>query len=293
MSDEEMKVEEIVDGDESKSALAESDEKPVEEPKAIEQQRTKDHMLDVGPGAIGGELPCGYLDDDGKLHREFVVKEMTGEEEDLLAGVGPVMPRLNQIITNCLVRLGDLAERKDLSRAVAELTAVDRVVVLIALRRVSLGDRWSTKVICRKCEKENRAGVNLKDMEVIPMPKPRERHFETELSSGKVIQWHVLSAEDEEWLTKKTKDKVDVLTLGLMARVDSIDGELIDKERDFKGALRTLKKLVLRERREIRRVTKQNEGSVDTNVDFECKFCGHEWTMEMNVGQTDFFFPSD
>jgi len=278
--------------DETKVVSSEGDE-AVEKPQAIEQHRTKDHMLDVGPGSICGELPCGYLDDDGKLHREFLVKEMTGEEEDLLAGVGPVMPRLNQIITNCLVRLGGLTERRDISRAVERLTAVDRVVVLIALRRVSLGDRWSTKVVCKRCNKENRAGVNLKDMEIIPMPRPHERQFETELSSGKKIQWHVLSADDEEWLEKKAKDRVDVLTLGLMARLDSIDGEQIDKERDFKGALRTLKKLVLRERREIRKVTTQNEGSVDTRVDFECTFCGHEWTMEMNVGQLDFFFPSD
>jgi hypothetical protein len=259
----------------------------------IELEPTKGHMLDVGPGVIAGELPCGFIDAEGVRHYEYVAKEMTGHEEDILAGTGPVMPRLNQIITNCLQSFGKLVDRRDIAKAVAQLTAIDRIVILMSIRRASLGDFWSTKIVCPKCEKQDNFTVNLAKMDIRPMKDPLTRRFESVLSSGKRIEWHIMSADDEEWLTKKVKAKEDVLTLGLMARVDKVDDESLNRDKDYKGALRILKGLPLRERREIRKETQQHEGSVDTTVEFECKFCGHEWKAEMNVGQADFFFPSE
>lgn len=274
-------------------AVAEGAEVAAPEVERIELEKTKGHMLDVGPGTIAGELPCGFIDAEGVRHYQYVAKEMTGHEEDILAGTGPVMPRLNQVITNCLQSFGALAERRDIAKAVAQLTAIDRIVVLMSIRRASLGDFWSTKITCPKCEKVDNFTVNLSSMEIRPMKDPMQRRFESVLSSGKRIEWHIMSAEDEEWLTKKVKAKEDVLTLGLMARVDKVDGVELNRDRDYKGALRALKGLPLRERREIRRETQQHEGSVDTTVEFECKFCGHEWKAEMNIGQADFFFPSE
>lgn len=269
------------------------DEAATDQPEHIELERTKGHTLDVSAGTIAGQLPAGYIDKENRIHRTFVAREMTGHEEDLLAGTGPVMPRLNQVIANCLINLGDLTERRDLARAAAALTAVDRVVILMAIRRASLGDHWSAKVTCPKCDKQMNVGVDLAKMEIVPMRDPMQRTFETTLSSGKRVEWHIMSAEDEEWLAKKAKAQEDVLTLGLMARVDKVDDEVVDRNRDYKRALRVLKGLRLVERREIRSATREHEGSVDTTVDFECQFCGHEWRAELNIGRPDFFFPSE
>jgi hypothetical protein len=273
--------------------IEKADEDKPEKPESIDLGKTKKHTLDVASGTIAGELPAGHIDADGKLHRDFVAKEMTGHEEDILAGTGKVMPRLNQVITNCLVSLGDITDRKTLSKAVSEMVAVDRIVVLMAIRRASLGDLWVRRVSCPKCDKENTFRVDLHKMDVRPMAEPMQRTYETVLSSGKVIEWHVMSAEDEEWLTKKAKAQEDVLTLGLMARVDKVDDDVINREREYKKALRLLKGLRLVERREIRKATQEHEGSVDTTVEFECDFCGHEWKAEMSIGHPDFFFPSE
>jgi len=264
-----------------------------DEPEKIKLEKTKDHTLDVASGTISGELPAGYIDPDGVIHQTFVAQEMTGHEEDILAGTGKVMPRLNQVITNCLISLGSITDRQQMSRAVSKMVAVDRIVILMAIRRVSLGDHWVRKIPCPKCDKENNMNVNLASMDIVPMADPMKRRFETTLSSGKVVEWHIMSAEDEEWLSKKVKAQEDVLTLGLMARVDKIDDEELNRQREYKKALRTLKGLRLVERREIRKSTQENEGSVDTKVDFECDFCGAEWSAEMNLGHPDFFFPSE
>lgn len=288
MSDEEVK-------DDMGTEIEKVEDEEIEKPEAekIELEKTKGHMLDVAAGTIAGDLPAGYIDPEGVIQRTFVAKEMTGHEEDILAGVGPVMPRLNQVITNCLISLGDITDRKAISKGVAQLTAVDRIVILMAIRRASLGDFWSSKITCPKCDKQDNFGVNLATMEIRPMKDPEKRRFETVLSSGKRVEWHIMSAEDEEWLTKKVKAQEDILTLGLMARVDKVDDEALDRNKNYKHALRALKGLRLVERREIRSATKDHEGSVDTTVEFECKFCGHEWSAEMNIGRPDFFFPSE
>jgi hypothetical protein len=220
---------------------------------------------------------------------------MTGYEEDLLAGKGPVLPRLNQIILNCTRRVGAMDDRAAISRAVNGMTASDRMVAFLAIRRVSLGDFYDVKVQCPNpdCKEDVRYSLNLADVEIHAMEDPTQRVFEHPLPSGRVVQWHIMSSTDEEWLTSKTKKaKEDVLTLGLLARVDAINGEPISREKDLRAAMALLKALPTRERNAIRALFEKYEGHVDTNVDFLCPSCQHEWRAELNLGQPSFFFPS-
>jgi hypothetical protein len=256
---------------------------------------TKGHVMDVAPSALVVELPCGYIDENGVVHRELVVSEMTGHEEDLLAGKGPVLPRLNQIICNCARRLGTIENRSDLGKAAGGLTASDRMVALLAIRRVSLGDFYDVKVRCPNpdCREESRYSLNLAEVEIRAMDDPTKREFEHRLKSGKVVRWHIMSSTDEEWLTTKTKKaKEDVLTLGLLARVDSLDGEPVQRDKKDHVAMSRMKALPTRDRNEIRSLFEKYEGHVDTHVDFSCPSCQHEWRDELSLGQPSFFFPS-
>lgn len=263
-----------------------------------EKVKTKGHMMDVGAGTFSVDLPCGYIDSEGRLHRTMLVGEMTGYEEDILAGKGEAIPRINKVISNCTKKIGDIEDRKDIVRAVAFLTASDRMAALIAIRRVSLGDFYDVKVRCprEKCGVESRFNLNLGDIELMMMENPTKREFVDTLKSGRVVQWHIMSAHDEEWLTTKQKKKEDLLTLNLLARVDKIDDENIAKLRDDKKtypeALKALKRLSISERNEIRSLFDEAEGSVETEVDFECPECGFQWKADMDVGQPSFFFHS-
>jgi hypothetical protein len=257
--------------------------------------KTKGHLMDVSAGMLAVELPCGYLDSSGIVHRDLVVGEMTGYEEDLLAGKGPILPRLNQIIMNCTRRIGGFEDRSQIGAAVNGLTASDRMVAFLAIRRVSLGDFYDVKVQCPNpdCREDMRYALNLADVEIHAMEDPTQRVFEHTLKSGRVVSWHIMSSTDEEWLTTKTKkSKDDVLTLGIMARVDEINGVPINREKDIVGAMALLKALPTRDRNDIRSLFEKHEGHVDTNVDFSCPSCEHEWKAELNLGQPSFFFPS-
>jgi len=272
-----------------------SEQERVEERPEVEKPgKGKDHMMDVGPRVISGELPCGYIDADGDLHRKFVVGEMSGEEEDLLAGSGPVMARLNRVIANCTQQLGSVTESSALFRAACELTAPDRMLMLITIRRASIDDHFDFEVRCpnRRCQQSDKKTVNLAELEITPMPDPMVRSFETQVGPY-MVRWHVQSAEDEEWLTTMVKKREDVTTLAILSRVSEINGEKLkrDTPRELRAAKRILKSMSSRHRNALRAMFREHEGDIDTQVEIECSSCGHRWKGEVEVADPSFFFP--
>lgn len=259
---------------------------------AITAEKTKGHMLDVAPGCLAIELPAGYIYKGGELHTQAVVREMRGHEEDILAGKGSIVARLNLVIGNCLEGLGEITDRTLLREAATKLTAQDRMAVLLAIRRVSLGDFYDCKITCPECKVAQHVTLNLAEIEIVPMPDRMVRDRENKLPSGKKVKWHVIKTEDEEWLTTQKKKKQDQLTLGLLSRVDSVDDEKLDRAREYGKAVKVLKDLSIRDRAELRRLFDHEEGSIDTKVEYFCEECNHEWEGNMDVGQANFFFPS-
>jgi predicted RNA-binding Zn-ribbon protein involved in translation (DUF1610 family) len=251
-------------------------------------------IVEPRSGVVSGELTCGWLDERNQLHQTFVVNEMTGVEEDLLAGKGAVLPRLNRVIANCLESIGGITDKSVISRAVDGLTATDRMLLLVAIRRASLGDNYDTKIKCPSCGKESSITVGLSNLETRKMVDPTQRRISTTLSTGLVVQWHIMTGQDEEWLQglrKRPQTDNDLLTLALLARVDAIGDTVVNRVTNLNGALGLLKGLRSRERNELRNLFSQTEGFVDTNVEYECPSCGEEFRGDLDVAQTGFFFP--
>ena len=247
-------------------------------------------LVDVKSGTIAGEFTYGIKDDEGTIHRSYVFREMTGEEEDLLAGKGNVMARLDKVIVNCAESFGPLVDKQSIARSVSTMTAIDRMVSLIAIRRATLGDDYPVRVGCPSCSATSDFNIDLGGLAITQASSETDK-FEDELPSGKVVCWHLMDGKDESWLQSQTKRGKDVITLAMLARVDSVDGEELDRRNDLKGSLELLKKLRMSERSHIRSLFKDKEGSIDTMIEFTCSSCSHEWKSEMEVGQEGFFFP--
>lgn len=252
-------------------------------------------IMEPRSGTLAGHLASGVMIED-QVEYDFVVHEMTGVEEDLLAGKGPIMPRLNQVILNCITSIGSVSERKELGPIVRSLTSVDRMILLVSIRRASLGDIYRVKYSCPSCGGSNNASVNLGLLEIDRSDVVGNTHTTT-LGSGRVIEWHTMTGIDEEWLQgqQKRQEKMgqgDMLTLAMLTRVDAVDGEKIDRAKNLREAVRALKGLRLSERNEIREMFKKTEGMIDTEVEYECSHCGHEFKADLDVGQVSFFFPS-
>lgn len=234
------------------------------------------------------DLPCGYLDESGELHREIKVREITGHEEDMLANP-KVRPnkKLNELITRCVERVGQITDKGKLSKIVLDMTVGDRLFTIFAIRRVTVGDYYTYEAKCPECNAVGRYTIDLGTLDVKAMPDPHERVYEVTLpSSKKVVKFAPMTGRGEEKLAElASKRKEDSLSLSLIMRVLEIDGE--------RPTLKGMKDLSSADRAFLRRSFDDVEGGVDTTIDLECAECYAEFKQDLDVGQAGFFFPTE
>jgi hypothetical protein len=258
------------------------------------KDRVGGNILDPSPGFLAIELPCGYIH-DGELNTLALVREMEGAEEDIIVGKGPAVQRLNAVIANCLVSLGPIKDRNILRMVPDKLTSPDRMVLIIALRRVTVGDFWDLIITCPKegCNCKMHKTIDLRDVAIRPMKDRMARDNEFILpKSGKLVKWRVQGAEDEQWLADASKKKEDLLTLQMMSRVYEFDGVALDRKIKFKEAKKILKTMKWNDRSALRYEFERVEADVDTKAEYICDECGYEWETGLDFSQESFFFPS-
>jgi hypothetical protein len=231
------------------------------------------------------DLPCGYLDDSGVLHREVAVREMTGNEEDMLASKNvPVAKKMNELITRCVSRIGTFTDAPQLAKIVQDLPVGDRMFLVFAIRQVSLGDDYPFKAACPECKKESIYNVLLSTLDIKAMPDPSKRVFDDVLpKSGKAFRYRILTGRDEERIGRLSKND-DTLSLAMQMRIELLDGK--------PPTLADLKALGIKDRNHIRKVFEDVEGGIDTTVDMTCEDCTHDFQTQLDVAQVGFFFPS-
>lgn len=230
------------------------------------------------------ELPCGYLDEEGVLHREVVVREMTGDEEDILASRRVKDgEKMDLLIAACLERLGSITDKRQIQNLTGEFLIGDRLFLLYAIRRVSLGDEYPFKESCPKCKESTLYPFDLAQLEVVQMPNPIQRRFEEELPSGHKVVWHPMRGLDQQ--KRRRHRKMDILTLNLWVRLDEING--------VRPTTDMLKALSSRDRDFLRGRFFQVEGGVETTVEVVCPLCDYEFEREVEIGRSGFFFPSE
>jgi hypothetical protein len=234
------------------------------------------------------ELPCGYLDENGELHRDVKVREISGHEEDMLASKKTANnKKLNTLLAACVERVGSVDSRGKLAKVIKDLTMGDRVFLLFAIRRVTLGDELPVREVCPACKTKSLFMVDLgEELEIKVMPAPMKRIYDVTTPSGKEVRFRVSTGHDEERVAKiqggKSKDSA---SQSLLMRLELLDGEPPD--------LKSVKGLSMRDRHFLRAEFEKVEGGVDTSIEFTCTDCGHEWEKDLNIGARDFFFPSE
>jgi hypothetical protein len=234
-------------------------------------------------------LPCGYLvPETNELITEVEVREITGREEDMLASTQiPNEGKLTLLIAGCVVRLGAITEKAKLAAIADELLLGDRVFLLFAIRRVSLGNELSVREVCPECKKKHLYVVDLaEELTVKPMPDPMTRVYDYTLLTDKKVRFRVSSGKDERRVARiMKKQRDDALSAMILMRLELLDGEV--------PTLEKIKSLTMRERHELRDAFNRVEGGVDTALDFTCSECEHEWSKDLDLSAAGFFFPSE
>lgn len=280
-------------------------------------------MFESEPKSAVGLLTLGwgYVDADGVLHRDALFREMTGKEEDILSDrSGSFVAKTRQVFTNCLVRLGSIEDPRELARAVANFTAVDRMQVLMHLRKISLGEQYRMAVQCSKCGFTMNKMVDLGQIPNKHPENPELRIRKDKLPSGKEVVWEVLTGGMEEITAKvreyeeRSKDARNKrtnkdleqarLSFAMWVRVHELDGVAFSRRfpTDSDGVpvvnmeeLEMLQNLSLRDRLWMRRRIEVVEAGPDLGFEFRCDSpaCKQLQDSSIDIAQVEFFFPSE
>lgn len=237
------------------------------------------------------ELPTGYIDEAGTLHTDAVVRELTGEEEDILASRRiPGHTKMQKLLEHCVVSIGTLSQESrkgDWGHIIKNLVVTDRLHLTIAVRMASLGNVYTFRVKCPECETIQGKAADLADFKVHGMGDPMLRTWKGKLpKSGWEYTAKVQSGAEEEKLAKAQEKTNDTLSLAMLARLVELNGQM-------PVTLPALKKLPMSDRLYLRDDFKAHEGELDNQVEVTCKECGHEFTTAIDIGDKGFFFPSE
>ncbi len=120
-----------------------------------------------------GELPGGYWDTDGQLHREFELAALNGRDEEELAAATAAQSAtvVTEVLSRCVRRIGDISP---VSPEVArQLLVADRHYLLLGLRQATFGDRVTANLFCPWPDCGERVSV---DFSIADVPVEQARH---------------------------------------------------------------------------------------------------------------------
>lgn len=247
-------------------------------------------MLDLCEGGKSSyskvQLPTGLLDSNNVLHRDALLGEMTGREEDILSS--PKMSAVQktaQILENCIQSIGEYDKKHDkFKHYVKSLCLNDRLFLLIQIRVISLGKLFDFKITCPHCFKASNQTVSLDDFKVEGLKDPMSQTWTGILpKSKKSYKCRIQDGYEEEKQEKNSKNENDILSLLIMSRLKELDGKPC--------SLEDVKKLSMLDRNHLRNQMKKSEGSIDNEIEIECPHCNKEFKTEIDIGSPSFFFP--
>lgn len=246
-------------------------------------------MVDGGKSSFSKvTLPTGLLDEEGKLHTDVLLTEMTGCEEDILSSSRmTAVQKTSAILENCTMQIGSIDKSDNkFKHYLKSLCLNDRLFLLIQIRIVSLGKMFDFKITCPLCTKSSNQTVNLDDFKVDGLTDPTKQEWSGILPrSKKKYKCHVQTGYEEEKQEKLKYNDEDLLSLIIMSRLKELDGKEV--------TLAEVKKLSAMDRKHIRAEMKKAEGSIDNEVEMTCPHCKHEFKSEIDIGSANFFFPSE
>lgn len=229
------------------------------------------------------DLPSGYVDSEGQLHKSVILREMSGEEEDLL--LDETETKNGTSVTSVLNRLMKLKDKPSLKVA-GELLMVDQLFLLVQARMLTYGNSYKFDVTCQvdACKKITRLNLDLSSLKFEGSPNPSSLEESVVLpATGIEIRFKKNQGKDQGNLFKlaqgKSRDKITQL---LKYRVVEIkkDGKTLSND--------MVKSLPGQDRKLLRETMNKAEGYAETAIDFECVHCNNSMKIQLPLNASFF-----
>ena len=172
---------------------------------------------------VACELPGGYVDDDGGIHREVVLGPLTGAQEKAIAQRGNASPaaRATCVLASCIRRIGTVDEiTEDHAR---RLLVGDRQFLLLKLREITFGREMRAVTRCSRPDCGERLDIEFTTDSVPVVRAPQERRFMTlelplKAQGTERVTFRLPNGEDQEHLALLATENEALAATLLLAR---------------------------------------------------------------------------
>ena len=240
------------------------------------------------------EFPAGYYDkENGKLIKDFEIREMTGADEEALAGVAKKNKGakiINKALERCLVRIGNMTEKSvggiDAWRKIIQSLCVpDQDFAIAQIQKVSVEDEIESSHVCPECGQKIKTFFKLDELEVEPYRGETEQVELFELPRGYKDKKGVLHKSgvirlpnglDREIVLPVAKTNLSKGTTLMLTRLCTFDD-------GYPMTESVLREISLKDRRYLENLNKEMLSfGIDLSVDVECNNCGSVFKGSIN-----------
>jgi hypothetical protein len=247
-----------------------------------------DIFEDGDPNAF--EMLRGYADEDGVLHKEFEVRDITGRDTE---NVWKTENRKNAsraittLLSRCVTRIGPYTQAQmgigAWTELIRKLYTGDQDWMLVKLREYSLGSKIETSHVCpnEDCKAKITTELELCELEILPFTEASRK---IRLAKGFKDRKDVTHRDatirlpngcDREILTpvaRQNPTKADTLMLTRCMSFD--DGYPVDDD--------LASSLTVRDRKMATEALRQMRFGVSMDFEIACEECGAVFTATLN-----------
>lgn len=238
------------------------------------------------------KMLAGYKDEEGNVHKEFALREMTGKDEEAInkPDVKDNVARLISILlTRCVTRIGTITPKsvgaEEWRNIIKNLYSADQDYMLVKLREISIGDEIVVSHTCpnSKCKAKLKTEMLLSELEIKPYNGIEKVPFELPKGfvdkDGNVHKTGVIrraTGIDREVTIPVAKNNLSKAETLLLTRLCQFDDDVYADEETFSN-------LTIRDRSYLEKLLTENDFGIDLNLDVTCPECGEEFKGTLNV----------
>ena len=240
------------------------------------------------------ELPGGYVDARGIIHREAEILPLSGFDEELLANHqnSESTSLVTLVLSRCVMRIGNISPVS--GQLISDLLVADRQYLLLKLREATFGDRINANLFCPWPDCGKRIGMEFSTHDIpVINSKDKGPAFTMELSpdaafagdngeSFTEVQFRLPNGNDQETVSPLLADNESKALALLLGRCIMKIGPINNPAQEV------IQKLSPLARFEIEKKMEDIGPKVELDMETSCPECDREFAVPFDL--QDFIF---
>lgn len=224
------------------------------------------------------ELPGGFINAEGELITTVEVRELTGEDEEIVAKSASGAKALNTLLLRGVNYIGD---EEPLKEDFDKLLAGDRDSILIGIRCATFGADVQYRATCPSCNTLQEFDIDLtEDLKYRTLEDPiNDRTWNVTLKNGDVVNVSLPTGKTQRKLmdAPESMTGAELSTMLLTGCINSVNGSPARPNTALKLGLVDREKIMTE-------ISDRNPGPRLSEVSKACEACGENISTPLSLG---------